>query len=438
MNFVGEYLNGVTQNIVAALLVAVGIDFSRRSFEFLKTVKVRMADRLSGAPAPAAAPPKSPATAKSILYRALCFLLWLLLIPVIAALGFIPSLGIVAGVYDLGQNADKNPFEAANFLVMFWPLMALYIWIQLTYVMRIRRPWAIFRYTVQTLLLPIASFAVTAIIYYVAQKALPLQVPHFEDYIVLSFVSIWFLGAVSFAMPVIHAKTLTPFFGWFARKLNPRNRPVIAALGNAAFVLFVVALIAACFYAYFELHIAAPTPVGQQLNNPVCSNDLDVGGHNKLSYNITAEGRVENVEIAESSGSSDLDALAVKCVESLEYEPAMQGGKPVEYSPQDIDLTWTPQTIPAKPVGEQLNNPACGNNLDAGGVNDLSYVVTAKGRVAKVAIAKSSGSKELDALAVKCVATLEYEPATQGGKPVDYDETISLKWEPSRPEGGKK
>jgi len=55
-----------------------------------------------------------------------------------------------------------------------------------------------------------------------------------------------------------------------------------------------------------------------------------VSGTIRAWLNIDAEGIVRSVEIAESSGSAELDAVALRVFRHLRYEPARRDGRPVE------------------------------------------------------------------------------------------------------------
>ena len=53
-------------------------------------------------------------------------------------------------------------------------------------------------------------------------------------------------------------------------------------------------------------------------------------GTTRVWLNIDAEGIVRSVEIAEGSGNAELDAIVLRVVRHLRYEPARRDGRPVE------------------------------------------------------------------------------------------------------------
>ncbi len=60
----------------------------------------------------------------------------------------------------------------------------------------------------------------------------------------------------------------------------------------------------------------------------------------RVWLNVDAEGIVRSVEIAESSGNSQLDAIVLRVVRHLRCEPALRDVKPVEARvPYSVTLT---------------------------------------------------------------------------------------------------
>jgi TonB family protein len=55
----------------------------------------------------------------------------------------------------------------------------------------------------------------------------------------------------------------------------------------------------------------------------------DVEGEVVLRIHITAAGTVDSVELKESSGSEELDEIALRGARELEYHPALKGEDPV-------------------------------------------------------------------------------------------------------------
>ena len=62
-------------------------------------------------------------------------------------------------------------------------------------------------------------------------------------------------------------------------------------------------------------------------------------GTTTLSFRVGIDGRTNDVGVAESSGSRDLDAAAVAAVRCWRYEPATKDGTPVEVQWQ-AKVSW--------------------------------------------------------------------------------------------------
>jgi periplasmic protein TonB len=54
-----------------------------------------------------------------------------------------------------------------------------------------------------------------------------------------------------------------------------------------------------------------------------------VGGTVQLRVNVGTDGRIGQVEVQQSSGNADLDAVAAKAVRAWKFRPAMQAGTPI-------------------------------------------------------------------------------------------------------------
>jgi periplasmic protein TonB len=62
---------------------------------------------------------------------------------------------------------------------------------------------------------------------------------------------------------------------------------------------------------------------------PAISKRLGEKGRTTIGFTITAEGRVENVHIVNSSGSERLDNAAIECAKPWRYKAAIESGHPV-------------------------------------------------------------------------------------------------------------
>ena|SRR5665213_1533984 len=90
--------------------------------------------------------------------------------------------------------------------------------------------------------------------------------------------------------------------------------------------------------------IAAPTPAFSPDNSQTVQSTPSTHSHQCqgpkelpappkdtiLNFTITAEGAVTDISVAQSSGSIESDAAAVRCAEHAHYRPAMKDGKPIE------------------------------------------------------------------------------------------------------------
>jgi protein TonB len=88
--------------------------------------------------------------------------------------------------------------------------------------------------------------------------------------------------------------------------------------------------------------ITAPASVGaghscQSLYPPqaVAKNEE---GTTVLTFHIGLDGAVSNIQLNQSSGHSDLDDVATRCVSRWHYKPAMQNG-------QAVEVPWTARVL---------------------------------------------------------------------------------------------
>ena len=91
--------------------------------------------------------------------------------------------------------------------------------------------------------------------------------------------------------------------------------------------------------------------------------------------------------------------------------------KPAEPAPAPVQ--------PPRADAGQLNNPApiypsMSRRLREEGIVVLEILIKADGTVGEIKIKNSSGFKRLDETAVKAVKRWRYQPATQGGKSIDF------------------
>ena len=93
-----------------------------------------------------------------------------------------------------------------------------------------------------------------------------------------------------------------------------------------------------------DQQIERPTPLFNEvpIEYPLSMWDQDIEGQTLLRVRVNDLGRVDDVEIMQSSGHPALDTAAVRGARSLRFEPARRNGKrievwaqvPVEFSKQ--------------------------------------------------------------------------------------------------------
>ena len=105
----------------------------------------------------------------------------------------------------------------------------------------------------------------------------------------------------------------------------------------------------------------------------------------------------------------------------------------VQYSATALPGVTAPVKITsAKEIANSCQYPPTANRNLEEGTTLLRLHLDATGTVSAAAVARSSGYDELDAAALKCVATVRFQPASQDGKPVAavvrYGWTWKIDW----------
>ncbi|TDR82847.1 energy transducer TonB [Paludibacterium purpuratum] len=111
--------------------------------------------------------------------------------------------------------------------------------------------------------------------------------------------------------------------------------------------------------------------------------------------------------------------------------PALESTSATPSSTQATQRTPSPAAGESAPVVPPLANasgldnplpdyPALSRRLGEEGTVLLSVLILADGRVAEVALARSSGYPRLDAAALAAVRRWHYRPARRGAEPIDY------------------
>jgi TonB family protein len=84
-----------------------------------------------------------------------------------------------------------------------------------------------------------------------------------------------------------------------------------------------------------------------------------VEGVTTLGFTITADGRVRNIEVVQSSGNRVLDRMAELCARSWHYIPAMKDGKTTEVQWR-ASVVWRVPPEPPPPTSSEPS-PALSN-----------------------------------------------------------------------------
>ena len=151
-------------------------------------------------------------------------------------------------------------------------------------------------------------------------------------------------------------------------------------------------------------------------------NRFHPAGTTLMQFTIDDTGSVVDPVIAQSSGNSQTDALAMACVRTWHYKPATQNGVPVAV-PWRAKVTWdpNPSQAPSSCAAYYRGPP-----VDFTGKNGTSVLqlLIHHREVAKITLARSSGIDDLDRAAMTCVATWPPNIEQDG----DFQATLSIDW----------
>ena len=97
--------------------------------------------------------------------------------------------------------------------------------------------------------------------------------------------------------------------------------------------LAIIPSIAQAQFSYPDPPVIMPKPIGRNF----CSinwypRDLmmeHVEGVVVVEFNVDLDGTAKDAAVLKSSGNSELDEAAIKCVSHFRFTPAMKGGQPV-------------------------------------------------------------------------------------------------------------
>jgi TonB family protein len=165
-----------------------------------------------------------------------------------------------------------------------------------------------------------------------------------------------------------------------------------------------------------------------------------------VTFTVTAQGRVTNASIVQSSGSGVVDEAVRNCVSGFIYAPAMHDGAPIDVSwayeynltitgfrappalppdaPQGTKFVMMPVEIYRSGVTSEVGCESWHQNAPRGVL--VAFDVEPDGSVKNASVAQSSGDAAVDKDAVDCVSRREYKPATRDGEPVEIRLTAEL------------
>lgn len=160
-----------------------------------------------------------------------------------------------------------------------------------------------------------------------------------------------------------------------------------------------------------------------------------------LRFVVGTDGAVTDIEVKQSSGSSDLDVRSVACARKWRYSPAWKDGKPAKTKLSALAY-WSDRSLPEDqsfqspeplPRSEALKRclaryPQQAAEQHAEGRTDLLITVTADGAVTDAAVAKSSGNAALDRASLDCIALQSYRPAYFGDEKVPVRLALWVTW----------
>lgn len=135
-----------------------------------------------------------------------------------------------------------------------------------------------------------------------------------------------------------------------------------------------------------------------------------------MRFVIGTDGNISQPSVDKSSGNADLDQAALACVTQWHYIAARQNGVPVAV-PWVAKVIWNPDEAeaPKSCADFYAGPPVAFDQID--GTTEIKAQIS-RGVIARVTVESSSGNKELDYAALKCVATWATHPGTYGANAV--------------------
>ena len=135
-------------------------------------------------------------------------------------------------------------------------------------------------------------------------------------------------------------------------------------------------------------------------------------GTTVLRYIVETDRSLRDLSVERSSGWPQLDQAAIDALGRCKGVPALVNGVAVS-SYGRLNYTWRPSTKAALQfqAGCRPAYPAEALRLELQGTTVVRLSITEQGTLAKVEVAKSSGSDLLDAAAVSGLSTCKFKPA---------------------------
>jgi TonB family protein len=152
-------------------------------------------------------------------------------------------------------------------------------------------------------------------------------------------------------------------------------------------------------------------------------------GTTAVGFSVTSRGDISDIDVVQSSGRSNLDAAALKCVTNarliwdVRNQRVIKGGLVAQGS---ASVKWVHDGHSTLFVG--CPYPTMAVRLQEQGAITVSFRVLNDGTVANPTVAKSSGFVDLDNAALSCAATYRYISISNGGAPVEPVGQVVLKF----------
>lgn len=158
----------------------------------------------------------------------------------------------------------------------------------------------------------------------------------------------------------------------------------------------------------------------------------------RYSMRITAEGKVADAKIVQSSGDAHYDEAVLACISSWTYKPATHNGQPVEYvaANRTFVMVWENDEKAHQPIGRLKYDidhrchklyPVKAYDLKPGHNIALVNVTRLPSGEVQTEVTQSAGTKA-DKQAVTCIKALVADP-DHADLPSTFSHTFEVRWE---------